>query len=109
MRTEQQGRICRSDVARFHRRYKRLLTPHQQLQGHRDTFPTGAACWHKCRPEEHQLSHLQLTIGAWCQKTRDWNGSWQPLENSFQRNPEAALTHGICPPCAEQVLEMASL
>lgn len=49
-------------------------------------------------------------ICGWCKKFREDDGSWVKLENYLTDTLKLPLSHGICEPCAEDVLkDMESL
>ena len=51
-----------------------------------------------------------LPICASCNKIRDDQGEWNPMETYISENTEAMLTHGLCPTCFEDsVREVAGL
>lgn len=45
-----------------------------------------------------------ITICAWCRSVRSETG-WTPLAESFIQDPVKKLTHGVCPTCAQTMLE----
>jgi DNA-binding response OmpR family regulator len=49
-----------------------------------------------------QLSGL-LPMCAYCKRIRDDGDYWQQLETYLSQHSEAEFSHGICPPCLEQV------
>lgn len=55
------------------------------------------------REEKKRIDALEavLPICSWCKKYRTDNGDWQPIEQYLKENGRA-LTHGICPDCAER-------
>lgn len=52
-----------------------------------------------------------LTICGWCKRTQLPTGQWVEIEEAaeelglFEVSPLPGLTHGICPPCHEAVIE----
>lgn len=48
-----------------------------------------------------------LGVCAWCKKVRDETGAWLELETYVRRTDGAEVTHGICPPCAQEAAEGA--
>jgi len=46
-----------------------------------------------------------LPICAVCKKIRDDTGYWQQLERYIKDHSEADFTHGLCPECAEELLD----
>jgi tetratricopeptide (TPR) repeat protein len=52
--------------------------------------------------EVRTLSGL-LPICAKCKKIRDDDGYWQQLEGYISKHTSATFSHGICPPCAEEL------
>ena len=57
------------------------------------------------RTEEVQRLGELLPICASCKKIRDDKGYWEQLEVYFSDRTELSFSHGICPTCAEAVLE----
>ena len=49
-----------------------------------------------------QLSGL-LPMCSYCKRIRDDGDYWQQLETYLSHHSEAEFSHGICPPCLEQV------
>jgi sigma-B regulation protein RsbU (phosphoserine phosphatase) len=49
-----------------------------------------------------QLSGL-LPMCSYCKRIRDDGDYWQQLETYLSSHSEAEFSHGICPPCLEQV------
>lgn len=45
-----------------------------------------------------------LSVCAWCRKVRNVRGEWKLPEVPVHETSRIALTHGICPVCAEKVL-----
>jgi hypothetical protein len=43
-----------------------------------------------------------ITICAWCKGTQNVDGFWRHAENDLQTDTETAVSHGICPECAEK-------
>lgn len=46
-----------------------------------------------------------LPICAGCKKIRDDKGYWLQIESYIQKHSEATFTHGMCPDCAQKVLD----
>jgi len=42
-----------------------------------------------------------IMVCAWCERTQNAEGSWRHAENAPQTDTESAISHGICPECAE--------
>jgi hypothetical protein len=43
-----------------------------------------------------------ITVCAWCKGTQNAEGFWWHAENDPQIDAESAVSHGICPECAEK-------
>jgi hypothetical protein len=43
-----------------------------------------------------------ITVCAWCKGTQNADGFWRHAENDLQTDAETAVSHGICPECAEK-------
>jgi hypothetical protein len=43
-----------------------------------------------------------ITVCAWCKGTQNAHGFWRHAENDPQTDAETAVSHGICPECAEK-------
>ena len=43
-----------------------------------------------------------ITVCAWCKGTQNADGFWRHAENDPQTDAETAVSHGICPECAEK-------
>jgi hypothetical protein len=43
-----------------------------------------------------------ITVCAWCKGTQNVDGFWRLAENDPQTDAETAVSHGICPECAEK-------
>jgi hypothetical protein len=43
-----------------------------------------------------------ITVCAWCKGTQNADGFWRHAENDPQADAETAISHGICPECAEK-------
>jgi hypothetical protein len=43
-----------------------------------------------------------ITLCAWCKGTQNEDGFWRHAENDPQPDAETAVSHGICPECAEK-------
>jgi hypothetical protein len=43
-----------------------------------------------------------ITVCAWCNGTQKVDGFWRHAENDPQTDAEVAVSHGICPECAEK-------
>ena len=43
-----------------------------------------------------------ITVCAWCKGTQNADGFWRRAENDPQTDAETAVSHGICPECAEK-------
>lgn len=58
------------------------------------------------RRSEDEVVSLQglLPMCMTCKSIRDDEGYWSQLEEYISRRSEAQFTHGICPPCAEEML-----
>jgi hypothetical protein len=50
-----------------------------------------------------------LPICASCKDVRDDLGVWHPIESYVSDHSEAAFTHGLCPGCADQLLDEAGV
>ena len=48
-----------------------------------------------------------LPICAACKKIRDDKGYWMQIESYIRHHSEAEFSHGVCPECAKNWLEMA--
>ena len=46
-----------------------------------------------------------LPICAWCQKVRDDQGAWEPIETYVGKHSNTTWTHGICPECERKFKE----
>ena len=44
-----------------------------------------------------------LPICSSCKKIRDDKGYWNQIESYIRKHSEAQFSHGICPPCAEEL------
>ena len=44
-----------------------------------------------------------LPICAWCNKVRDEDGDWHPMEVYIKIHSDASFSHGICPECRGKV------
>jgi len=44
-----------------------------------------------------------LPMCAWCRKVRDDDTYWMKVEDYFEKHSMAAVSHGICPNCAEEM------
>ncbi|MBW2456596.1 MAG: PAS domain-containing protein [Deltaproteobacteria bacterium] len=44
-----------------------------------------------------------LPTCAWCKKIRTAGGEWVQMERYVADRSEAEFSHGVCPPCAEQL------
>ncbi|MDJ0819814.1 MAG: PAS domain-containing protein [Desulfobacterales bacterium] len=44
-----------------------------------------------------------LPICSSCKKIRDDKGYWNQIENYIRKHSDAQFSHGICPPCAEEL------
>ena len=42
-----------------------------------------------------------ITVCAWCKGTQNADGFWRHAQNDPQTDAETAVSHGICPECAE--------
>jgi hypothetical protein len=42
------------------------------------------------------------TVCAWCKVTQTADGFWRHAENHPQTDTDTAVSHGICPECAEK-------
>ena len=56
--------------------------------------------------EVKELSEL-LPMCAWCKKIRDGDGYWSKLESYLSKHTNSAVTHGICPDCAQELHDEA--
>ena len=54
------------------------------------------------RLDEIKILRRLIIVCAWCNRVRDSEGVWQQSQVDLQAHAKAALSHGICPPCAEQ-------
>ncbi len=54
--------------------------------------------------EIQTLSSL-LPVCAWCKRIRDDDGTWSQVDAYISRHTNIAVTHGICPDCAEKLHE----
>jgi PAS domain S-box-containing protein len=52
----------------------------------------------------HRLLHL-LPVCAWCGKIRSDDGYWLELDRYLASQQLGRVTHGMCQPCADKVLE----
>jgi hypothetical protein len=43
-----------------------------------------------------------ITVCAWCKGTQNADSFWKHTENDPQTDAETAISHGICPECAEK-------
>lgn len=43
-----------------------------------------------------------ITVCAWCKGTQNADGAWRHAEYDPQIDTETAVSHGICPECAER-------
>ena len=61
------------------------------------------------KKKDKQIQNLEtlLPLCAWCKKYRTEDGDWQPIEEYLRNSGAPAVTHGICPECASQQLELA--
>ena len=50
-----------------------------------------------------------VPICASCKRVRDDAGQWQQVEVYVRARSHAEFSHGLCPPCAEQMLASADL
>lgn len=46
-----------------------------------------------------------IPICAWCKKIRDEKGDWISFEAYIGKRSSAEFTHGVCPECANRLLE----
>jgi hypothetical protein len=49
-----------------------------------------------------KLLRRLITVCAWCNGTQNVDHSWRHAENDSQTDAQTAVTHGICPECAEK-------
>jgi hypothetical protein len=47
-----------------------------------------------------------IPICMYCKKIRDDQNSWNNLEQYISDHSEAMFSHGICPQCAEEQMEL---
>lgn len=45
-----------------------------------------------------------VPVCSWCRKARTGAGIWTPVEPSLLEGAGVALTHGVCPDCAQELL-----
>jgi hypothetical protein len=55
----------------------------------------------------HALAHIKtlhglLPICAWCNRIRDDQGRWKPIEEYVSEHTQAEFSHGICADCREK-------
>ena len=54
------------------------------------------------RLDEIKILRRLIIVCAWCNRIRDSEGVWRQPQVDLQADAKATLSHGICPPCAEQ-------
>ena len=61
------------------------------------------------KKEEKRIHDLEtlLPLCAWCKKYRAENGEWKPIEDYLRDSGAPAVTHGICPECASEQMNIA--
>jgi hypothetical protein len=61
------------------------------------------------KKEEKRIQDLEtmLPLCAWCKKYRAENGEWKPIEDYLRDSGAPAVTHGICPDCAIEQMNIA--
>ena len=57
---------------------------------------------HQQALERVRVLEGMLPICAWCQKVRDEQGSWEPVETYVSKHTNTTWTHGICPECEKK-------
>ena len=50
-----------------------------------------------------------LTICAWCDRVQNDAAQWVPVGHFLPRSTEIRVSHGICPPCQDRVLQEAEV
>ncbi|MFH1734441.1 MAG: PAS domain-containing protein [bacterium] len=65
-----------------------------------DLFPPGAAS--AARPLL-PLSGVIIPVCARCQKVRDTEDQWLPVDEFLKESLDADISHSLCPPCASEV------
>jgi len=62
---------------------------------------------HDLRKTLDRVKQLEgiIPICMYCKKIRDDQNSWQQLEQYITEHSEALFSHGICPKCAEEVMQ----
>jgi hypothetical protein len=45
-----------------------------------------------------------VPVCSWCGKVRNGAGAWVPVESALLDGAGLALTHGVCPDCARDLL-----
>jgi hypothetical protein len=55
-----------------------------------------------------QVKHLEgiIPICTYCKKIRDDKQSWHQLETYISNHSEAMFSHGMCPQCLEEQMEI---
>lgn len=54
------------------------------------------------RPAGLRVRGRMIPVCSWCQRVRDEAGQWAPMEGVLLADAGAALTHGVCPECAQK-------
>ena len=49
-----------------------------------------------------------VPVCSWCRKVRNGAGAWVPVERGLLEGVGPALTHGVCPDCARELLDGAA-
>lgn len=49
-----------------------------------------------------------VPVCSWCRKVRNGAGAWVPVEQGLLEGAGPALTHGVCPDCARELLDGAA-
>jgi hypothetical protein len=68
----------------------------------------------KTRELEQAISEIQtlrgiLRICAWCKKIHNGVDGWEQMEKYVSRHSEAEFSHGLCPECAQQLMQREGL
>ena len=86
------------DITALKEAEKELQMRNDLLRAERDNLAAAMA----------QIKQLEgiIPICVYCKKIRDDQQSWHQLEAYISNHSEAVFSHGMCPPCAEEQMEI---
>jgi len=82
---------------------------HQPAAVHAETHPGVATNRAAARRVTARLAALRSRDGlvpvcSWCRKVRTTAGAWVAVDQGLLEGADLALTHGVCPDCARDLL-----